>query len=437
MTLPLDSHAGAPPARSTTHVDLAAQETVLANGLCLLLLPDDSAPVISYQVHYAAGSRDERPGITGMAHLFEHMMFKGTPTCGPEEFARIVQAHGGQVNAFTTEDSTCYYENLPAHCLELAVRGEADRQANLLLTEENLSSEREVVRNERLMRTVNTPYGEPRELLMSMAYPRHAYGWPVVGWDSDLVAISLDECQAFFRTYYAPSNTTVVIAGDLDPGEARRLVEDAYGAMSAGPAPPAVVTREEPQRGERRAVFRKSVEAAAIFSGFHVPEAAHPDTPPLLALSGILSEGEASRFHRRFVKSGRAGSVRAELGFSFLNRDPSLFRVDMVANPGDPPAPLEAEVWEELERVRREGVTEAEVRRVIRQVVAQFVLQTQTNFYRGLFLGLYRVRTGDWRFVNRLTDALRRLTPEDIQRVAATYLGEDNRTVVTVVPETR
>ena len=413
------------------------QEFTLDNGLKLLLVERHDNPTVSAGWVARVGSANEPAGVTGIAHLFEHMMFKGTPSCGPEEFARTMQAHGGQVNAFTTEDSTCYYENLPAHCLEIAVRGEADRQANLLLTEENLSSEREVVRNERLMRTVNTPYGEPRELLMSLAYPRHPYGWPVVGWDSDLVAISLDECRAFFRTYYAPNNTTVVIAGDVDPDEARRLVEDAYGTMPARPAPPAVVTREEAQRGERRAAYRKAVEAAAFFSGFHVPEATHPDTPALLALSGILSEGEASRLHRRFVKSGRAGSVRADLGFSFLNRDPSLFRVDAVANPGDPPGPLEDEVREEVETLRRDGVTDTEVQRVIRQVMAQFVLQTQTSFYRGLFLGLYRIRTGDWRFVNRLTDALRRLTPADIQRVAETYLGEDNRTVVTVIPEAK
>jgi predicted Zn-dependent peptidase len=418
-------------------VVLDAGEVVLSNGLRLLTLPDPSVPVLSYQVHYAAGSRNERPGITGMAHLFEHMMFKGTPTCGPEQFARTMQAHGGQVNAFTTEDSTCYYETLPSHCLEMAVRAEADRQANLLLTEENLASEREVVRNERLMRTVNTPYGLPREELMALAYPRHSYRWPVVGWDSDLVAITLDQCKAFFATYYAASNTTIVVSGDIDPDRVLALVEDACGALPTRPAAPPVVTREEPQRGERRAIYRKAVEAAAVFSGFHVPEAAHPDTPPLLILAALLSGGESSRFHRRFVKTGRAGHVIAELGFSFLNLDPSLFRIDAIANPGDPPGPLEDEIWEELDRVRHEEAAEEEVGRVVRQLLAQFILKIQTNLYRGLHLGLYQIRTGDWRFVNRLTAALDEVTPADVRRVAQTYLGKDNRSVLVVVPEDR
>jgi zinc protease len=415
---------------------LTIREERLDNGLRILLLEDHGAPVVSYQVHFAAGSRNERPGITGISHLFEHMMFKGTPDCGPEEFARLIQAEGGQVNAFTTEDSTCYYENLPAHGLPLAIQMESDRQANLLLTEDNLSSEREVVRNERLLRTVNTPYGEAQELLMALTYPRHSYGWPVVGWDSDLVALSLDDCSRFFATYYAPNNATVVVAGDFDPETVLTMLEEAYGSMQPGPEPPPVVTIEEPQRGERRGIFRKKLEAAAVLSTFHVPRLTHPDTAPLMVLATVLSDGHASRLHRRFVKNGRAGSVSAALGSSFLNTDPSIFRLDAVANPGDDPGKLEGEMWDELGRLHEDGVTQVEVRRAIRQLRADLILQARTQFYRGLLAGLYQVRAGDCGFAARLDEAVMAVTPEDVNRVARAYLVADNRTVVTLAAET-
>lgn len=421
--------------RTGTPLTLNARQETLANGLRILLLEDHGAPVVSYQVHFAAGSRNERPGITGISHLFEHMMFKGTPGCGPEEFARIIQAEGGQVNAFTTEDSTCYYENLPAHGLELAIRMEADRQANLLLTEENLASEREVVRNERMLRTVNTPYGEARELLMALTFPRHSYGWPVVGWDSDLVAMSLADCQAYFATYYAPNNATVVVAGDINPDNTLAMITTAYDSLRPGPPPPAVVTREEPQRGERRGEFHKRVEAAAVMAAFHVPELTHPDTVPLLVLASLLTDGHSARFYRHFVKSGRAGSVSASMGSSFLNTDPSVFRLDAVANPGESAADLESQLWSELDRLHQSGVSADEVRRAVRQIRADLVLQARTQFYRGLLAGLYQVRAGDWRFANKLDEAMLTVTPQDLDRVARTYLVASNRTVVALIPE--
>jgi len=427
--------SSSPGRRPGAVLSLVVREECLDNGLRILLLEDHGAPVVSYQVHFAAGSRNERPGITGISHLFEHMMFKGTPSCGPEEFARLVQAEGGQVNAFTTEDSTCYYENLPAHGLPLAIRLESDRQANLLLTEDNLASEREVVRNERLLRTVNTPYGEAQELLMALTYPRHSYGWPVVGWDSDLVALSLDDCSRFFATYYAPNNATVVVAGDFDADTVLTLLAEAYGALQPGPEPPAVVTIEEPQRGERRGIFRKKLEAAAVLSTFHVPRLTHADTAPLMVLATLLSDGHASRLHRRFVKSGRAGAVSAALGSSFLNTDPSVFRLDAVANPGDDPGKLEAELWDEMDHLHQDGVTQVEVRRAIRQLRADLILQARTQFYRGLLAGLYQVRAGDARFAGKLDELVMSVSPADVNRVARAYLVADNRTVVTLAPE--
>ncbi|MFQ5719748.1 MAG: M16 family metallopeptidase [Acidobacteriota bacterium] len=411
-----------------------ASETVLSNGLRLVMLEDHATPLISYQVHYAAGSRNERPGITGISHLFEHMMFKGTPKVGPEEFARTIQARGGQLNAFTTCDNTSYYENLPSDCLDLAIRLESDRQANLLLTEENLASEREVVRNERLFRTVNTPYGLVQEELMSLAFSRHPYSWPVVGWDSDLVAMTLDDCRNYFFTFYAPNNATVVVVGDFDSDVVQRLVEDAYGVMKPGPRPPDVVTFEEPQHGERRGVYRKTLEAAALFAGFHIPGVTHADTFPLVILASILSTGQASRFHRRFVATGRAAAVKASVGFSFLNRDPSLFNVSAVAHPRDDIAGLEADIWEEIDRLHQTPPDTREVKRATKQMVASFVLQAQNNCYRGLQLGLFQIRADGWEMINRLVESYRSVTAGQVQDVARRYLVADNRSVVLAEP---
>ncbi len=435
MTQSVSRGDGNPPAASLPAEAFQAQETVLPNGLRLLVLEDHAAPVVSFQVHLAAGSRNERPGITGISHLFEHMMFKGTPRHGPEEFARVLQAQGGQVNAFTTEDSTCYYENLPAHALGLAIELEADRQANLLLTEANLASEREVVRNERLVRTVNTPYGLAREQLLGLAYQQHPYRWPVVGWDADLVALRLEDCRAYFETYYAAGNTTLVAAGDLDPARVREQVEEAYGSLPSRPEPPPVVAVEPPQRGERRGVHRKDLQAPALFAAFHAPAARHDDTAPLLVLAAVLSGGRSSRFHRRFVRTGRAGAVHADLGSSFLNRDPSLFHMNAVANPGDDLERLEAEIWDEVDRLQQQGVHPDEVRRAARQILADLILRAQTCFYRGLQLGLYQIRAGDWRFPARFAGAVGRVTAADVDRVARAYLSADNRTVVSVLPE--
>ena len=420
-----------PSLTSDAHFDPIEER--LGNGVLVLLLRDPSVPLVSFQVHVAAGSRNERPGITGISHLFEHMMFRGTPTVGPQQFACLIQEAGGTLNAFTTEDSTAYYETLPSGRLDLAVRLEADRFANLLLTEENLATEREVVRNERRQRTDNTPYGPARELIMEMAFLRHPYRWPVVGWDPDLVALDLEDCRTYFRRHYAPGQLSVIASGDVGD-EALDRIRAGFGALPAAPPPDPVRTTEGPQQGERRGIVERRVEAAALFAGFHVPGAEHVDTPALMVLARILSGGESSRLHRRFVRSGRTGPVHAALGTSALNRDPTLFRVEAVAHPGQDMETIEPEIWEEVGRIAQEGIDPEEVRRAIRQLAADLALQTQTRFAAGLHLGLSVTRTGDWRFANRLPQAWREVTPEDVRRVAETWLQPANRTVVLVRP---
>jgi zinc protease len=399
------------------------------NGLKLLVLPNTSLPIVSFQVHYGVGSRNERQGITGISHLFEHMMFRGSKDLGPEEFARIIQAKGGEVNAFTTQDNTSYFENIPAEHLELVVRLEADRLLNLDLTQESFASEREVVRSERKLRSVDSPFGLPLELLFATAYSQHAYKWPVIGWDSDLVAMTLADCQNYFRTYYNPANMVATVAGDVEPEKAREIVGKYFGGIpSSGPVP-AVHTTEPPQRGERRAVFKKVSQVEAFLAGFHVSAIEHPDTYPLLRL------GKASRYYQKLVRPGLAIQVDVDLSPPpFTSQDPGLLVITGIATPGQSLAALEEAVWEEIEQIKAHGLAEAELARIKKLMRSQTVRVLANNFYRGLLAGLLFLKTGHADGINKLLTYYEQVTLEQVQAVAQKYLGEDNRTVVVIKP---
>lgn len=413
------------------------QRDHLANGLKILTMEDHSHPIVSYQVHFATGSRNERPGITGISHLFEHMMFRGSKGLGPEEFARIIQANGGTLNAFTTVDNTTYFENLPTDKLELAIRLESERLENLLLTQENLDTEREVVRSERKLRTVNSPFGLLIEQLFAIAFDQHPYQWPVVGWDHDLRRLILDECLEYYRMGYAPNNAVVVIIGDFRREEALDLVEKYYGHLSPQTPLEQVPAQERPQRGERRSLYKKVSQLEAFFAGFHIPGIKDPDIFPLLALSHILSHGRSSRFYLRFVKTGKAveATVEAEPP-PFWPMDPGLLQVYAIAAPGIEIGALEAEIWEAIEEIKEGEFEEEELAKAKRGLEASFIMGLQSIFFKGLAGGLYEIKAGDWGMVNDLLDGYKRVTKEDIQGAAQRYLNEDNRTVVVLKPIT-
>lgn len=396
---------------------------------------DHTLPTVSYQVHFAAGSRYERPGLTGISHLFEHMMFKGTKEVGPEEFSRIIQAHGGTLNAFTTSDNTSYYENLPAAKLELAVRLEADRLQNLQITQETLEPEREVVRSERKLRAVNTPFGLLIEQLFALAYEKHPYRWPVIGWDHDLKNLTLDDCLEYYRLFYAPNNAVVVIVGDVSAEEACQIVERYYGHIPAQPLPRLVIPPENAQRGEKRAIFKKVAQVSAFFSGFHMPGINHPDLFALEILCAMLAAGRSSRFFEKFEKPGKAVEVKAEVGSPpFFSMDPGLLQIYAIASPGMSIEILEAEIWQEVERLKDELVSPKEVAKAKKQVRAAFLRNLQTIFFKGLLAGLYQIKTGNFQQIYGLLSAYEEITPPDIQRVARKYLNAENRTIVTLVP---
>ena len=411
------------------------QEHRLPNGLRVLALRDTAIPVVSFQIHFAAGSRNERPGITGISHLFEHMMFRGSKELGPEEFSKIIQANGGHTNAFTTTDNTSYYENLPAGKLELAMHLEAERLENLRIDEENLATEREVVRSERKYRSVNSPFGLAMEQLFAAAYQIHPYRWPVVGWDQDLRNLSLEDCLEYYRIHYAPNNAVVVMVGDLDPDRAFALAEKHFGPLPSQPDPAGVGAREVPQRGERRAVYKKVSQVSAVFAGFHIPGMTHGDIFPLLALTSLLSHGKSSRFYQRFIKTGRAVEAEADLGSPpFLTTDPGLLTIAMVASPHEDVNALEQDLWEEVDRLKATRVGEAELEKSKKKLRSSYLASLQTHFFKGIIAGVFEIRAGDHRWINRVEPSYQAVTAQDILDAAQRYLDENNRTVVRLIP---
>jgi len=405
------------------------------NGLKLFVLPDHRVPAVSLQLHYHVGSRHELQGITGISHLFEHLMFRGSETLGPEEFSRILQAKGGEINAFTTRDHTSYFENLPAEHLELGLQLEADRLANLKLNEENFQTERQVVVSERKLRSVDSPFGLVLEQLFAAAYTQHPYQWPVIGWDQDLHRMGLRECLSYYQTYYHPGNLAVVIAGDTAPDAARDLVDKYLGQLpSPGPLP-SLKIQEPPQRGERRAVLKKVSQVEALFAGFHIVGLDHPDIYPLTLLAIALSGGKSSRFYQEFVRPGRAVEMEAELAAPpWTSEDADLMIFTAIAAPGQPLSQLEEDLWTALARLHQDGVQPEELARAKKLIRAQAARGLSQNFYRGLLVGLFHMKTGDAARVNQMLQLYEAVTLEDLHRVAKQYLRDDNRTVVTLKP---
>lgn len=415
------------------NLNLDVKEHRLDNGLTILTLEDHSAPVVSYQVWFKVGSRNERPGITGISHLFEHMMFKGSKNIGPEEHAKLVQANGGTLNAWTSNDNTTYYENLPSDKLELAIRLEAERQVNLNITPENLASEREVVKEERRLRTDNDPGGFLNEQLYAAAYTAHPYHWPVVGWMSDLDAITLEDCQDYFRTHYAPNNATVVIVGDFKTDQALALVKKYYGDLKVQPPGPPVKTVEPEQLGERRVYVHKIAQVSSLSLGYHSPDINHPDIIPLKVLSQILFSGQSSRMYKKLVYDKQM-AISVSGGVDEVI-DPGLFYIDASVKPGFTVEQIEKEIYTELEKVKTEPVSDQELQKAKNKLEASFYNRLQTVSSKASRLGFYQTIAGDYKKLFSEAEKIQALTKEDLQRVAKQYLGDRNRTVAILVPE--
>ena len=404
----------------------------LPNGLVVLMHEDHSVPTVTFWQWFKVGSRNEAPGITGISHFFEHMMFNGSKNVPPKEYDRIIESNGGLSNAFTDRDMTAYYEDIASDRLDVLFRLDSDRMASLSLLPEQLKSEIEVVKDERRLRTDNSIPGMLDEQLYAMAFNASPYRWPVVGWMGDLNRITRDDCVGYFRTYYAPNNCILVLTGDFNPKTALAEIEKAFGPIPAQKAPEPPVSSEPEQRGERRVQVHYPSENVSFQVGYHVPSIQSDDVYVLDALASILSEGESSRLHQALVYEKQI-ALGASSFFS-IRLDPSLFEFYVEMKPGKTAAEGEAALDEVVSRLAKEGPTARELQKAKNLLEAKFVKSLKTNNGVGSQLGFYEHVFGDYRAMFRSLDKYRALTEEDCRRVAQKYFVPLQRTVSILVP---
>jgi predicted Zn-dependent peptidase len=414
-------------------ISLDATVTTLDNGLKVILLEDHSVPVISYYTFFRVGSRNERPGITGISHFLEHMMFNGAEKYGPKEFDRILEANGGYSNAYTSHDMTAYYEDFASDVLELIVDLDTDRMRSLALDPKYLVSEMDVVKEERLLSIDNSVRGQMREELYTLAYKAHPYHWPVLGWMSDLEEIDRDDCVEYFRTYYAPNNAILIVAGDFETKEALDLIQRYYDDIPAQEPPAPVRTAEPEQLGERRAEVHKKAELPELLIGYHGPPVASDDIYALDVLSEILTGGDSSRLHRKLV---RELEVAIYVSSSYSWRiDPGLYVFGVKMKRGGDTARGEQAIYEELESIAAAGVTGEELEKAKNILEADFVRSMQTVNGKAGKIGRYEILFGDYREILRVPGKYRAVTADDIKRIAEIYLAPKKRNVVILIPE--
>lgn len=417
-------------ARAEPRIDV--QRAQLANGMQLLVVEQHHLPLVSVQLWVHVGSKNERPGATGMVHLLEHMMFKGSRGYGPEEHVRQIQSRGGEANAFTTQDVTVFHEELAAEHLELALRLEGDRLQRLSLAQAAFSREREVVREERRLRVESQPFGQLIEQFFGVSYLAHPYRWPVVGWASDLGATDLETCRGFFKSFYAPNRTTLVVVGDTSLGKVRALATRYFGGWRRMPEQRPVVTVEPEQQGERRAQLRIRAELPMFLGGYRIPEYGHPDIPPLMVAARILSGGESSWLYQRLVYTEQVALFAA--GDLLRTEHPGVFYTVAGVRPDKDPAVVEELFFAEVRRLQIEEVSERELAKAKNQLEAEYVAELSRMGSLGHKVGEAAVLGGDPELVNKELPRLRAVTAADVQRVARTYLRKDRRTLVHLQP---
>jgi len=412
----------------------AVLAATLDNGLRVLLLEDRRSPIVSFQVWYRVGARNEVRGASGIAHFLEHMLFKGTPRYGRGEFARLIEQNGGQDNAFTSHDVTSYFVNIGSDKLDLVIDLEADRMRNALLDPKEIESEREVIIEERRTRTEDNPGGFLAEEVASLAFRAHPYGFPVIGWVDDLRRITAAEIRAFYDTYYVPNNAIVVAVGDFDPHEALAKIRATFGAIPRSADPPPVLTVEPPQTGDRRVVVRKKeAQLPIVYAAWPVPDQQSPDAPALEVLSQVLSGGRASRLYRHLVHE-RQLALNAGGNYSYFSLDPNLFWFWATPMPGQTPEVVEAALLAEMDRLRKEPVSDEELARARNQLEASFVFQDDSVYRRNALLARFEL-IGGYAEKDRFVPRLRAVTAADLLRVAGAYFPEDRKNVGVLLPQ--
>jgi len=409
-------------------------DTRLKNGLRLIVSEEHAAPMFSIVVNYNVGSRDERKGRTGFAHLFEHMMFKGSENVGPGEHPYLMFMNGGSMNGTTNKDRTMYFESLPANQLDLALFLEADRMRSLAITKANLDNQRSAVKEERRLGVDNQPYGRTFEMLDELAYENFAYKHSAIGSMADLDAASVEDVAAFFKTYYAPNNAVIAIVGDVDAKATIERVRKYFEAIPSQPPPPAVDMTEPQQAEERRATLEDPLaRLTRVDMAYKVPPSSSPDDDALTVMATILSGGRSGRFYEAIVREKQlATNVSAG---SSESRGPGLFNVVGMMQPGKSAADLEAAIDTEIEKLKTGPIADWEIEKARTGARSGFVNSVGSSLQRAILLSQYAMFYDKPDLINTRAESIAKVTAADVQRVARRYLVKTGRTVVTTAPK--
>ena len=407
--------------------------TTLPNGLQVVYLEDHSTPVVHLAVWYHVGSKNEKAGRTGFAHLFEHLMFKGSKNVGPDEHPSRITSIGGQSNAFTDEDSTVFWETVPSQYLPMALWLEADRMASLQIDGQKFANEREVVKEERRMRFDNQPFGRLSEILYDKAFTVHPYRHETIGSMEDLQAATTQDVIDFHDTYYVPNNATVTIVGDFDTKDAQAMVQQYLARVPKGKPVPRDIPKEPAQTAERVFTVTEDWPLPAVIVAYHIAPDATPDAYPTHVLDKILGDGDASRLYRSLVYEKRM--ALAAFAQAKIIEHPNLFYAVAIVQPGNRPADVQRELITQIEKLKTEPVTEAELNRAKRQWARDYILGRETVQQKALHLAHAVVIHDDVKSADGEFDLFQSVTAADIQRVANTYFTQANRTLLTIMPK--
>lgn len=412
-------------------------EYQLDNGLKIFVKPDRRAPIAVAQIWYKVGSSYEHNGVTGVSHVLEHMMFKGTKNLAPNEFSEIVSANGGRENAFTGRDYTAYFQTLASDRLEISFKLEADRMQNLLLDETEFKKEIEVVKEERRLRTEDKPTALTYERFMAAVFPSSPYRNPVIGWMSDLDNMQLNDLRQWYAKWYAPGNASLVVVGDVDPDEIYELAKKHYGKVPARPFSQPKNFSEPELKNNLRLTVKLPAKQPYLMMGYKTPSinTAEESWEPyaLEILAAVLDGGESARFSRELVRGKEIAAVAAA-GYSAYSRLPELFTLDGTPTDKHSINDLEKAFKEQIERVKNEPVAAAELERVITQVIASKVFELDSVFYQAMQIGMLETMGMDWRLIDKHVEQLKAVTPEMVQQVAKKYLHEDNLFIAELDP---
>ncbi|WP_127474855.1 M16 family metallopeptidase [Sulfurivermis fontis] len=413
-------------------------ETTLANGLKVIVKEDHRAPVVVSQVWYKVGSSYEHDGLTGISHVLEHMMFKGTPNHPPGEFSRLIAAHGGRENAFTAQDYTAYFQQLEKTRLPIAFALEADRMRHLTLDPQEFANELKVVMEERRLRTDDNPQALTWEAFGAAAWQTSPYRHPIIGWMNDLEHLTVADLRRWYQTWYAPNNATLVVVGDVEPNEVFALAERHYGPLQPSTITPPKPRVEPPQRGARRIVVKAPAELPYLVMGYKVPtlKTADADWKPyaLEVLGGVLDGGDSARLTRELVRGSQiAAGVTA--GYTLTARLGDLFAFSGTPAQGHDVAALEQAIKAQIERLKTEPVSSEELARIKAQVTAGKVYELDSVFYQAMQIGVMETVGLDWRLLEEYPQRIAAVTPEQVMAVAREFFTDDNLTVAVLEPQ--